>query len=72
MTQDVKIKAFSNEKGQNRYLIVDIEENELHKAGGSGFKTVETAEAFAKSHQWTVVQKPTETVIESLITEPLF
>ena len=72
MKQNVYIIDFLNDKGQKRFLIEDVEGIVLHKAGGSGFKTVDTAEAFAESHQWTVVQKPTETVTESLITEPLF
>lgn len=58
MRQDVIIKEFLNEKEKMRYLIEDVYGNELHRAGGAGFKTVESAEAFAKSHQWTVISKP--------------
>lgn len=72
MKQNVIIKAFLNDKGQKRYLIEDTGGNVLHKAGGSGFKTVETAETFAESHLWTVVVKPTENVTEYLFSDPLF
>ena len=58
MKQDVIIKEFLNEKGQERYLIKDVDGNELHRAGGAGFKSVETAETFAVSHDWTVIIKP--------------
>lgn len=68
MQQFVRIVEFLNDKGQLRYIIVDICGKELHRAGGAGFKTTESAEAFANSHQWTVISKPKATVI----AEPLF
>lgn len=68
MQQIVHIKEFLNDKGQLRYLIVDIWGHELHRAGGAGFKTVESAEAFAISHRWIVISKPKAVVI----AEPLF
>lgn len=58
MKQEVIIKEFLNEKGQERYIINDVTGKELHKAGGAGFKSVATAEAFAASHDWTVIVKP--------------
>lgn len=59
MKQDVIIKTFLNNKGEERYLIEDVDGHFLHNAGGSGFKTVTSAEVFARSHWWTVVSIPT-------------
>lgn len=64
MKQLVIIKEFVNDKGQMRYLIEDTYGNELHRAGGAGFKTIVSAEAFAKSHQWMVILKPKARVLE--------
>lgn len=64
----VIIKEFLNEKEQIRYLIEDISGIELHRAGGAGFKTVRSAEAFAMSHQWIVISKPKGVVMAG----PLF
>lgn len=68
MQQIVHINEFLNDKGQLRYLIVDIWGHELHRAGGAGFKTVESAKSFADSHQWSVISGPKATVM----AEPLF
>lgn len=72
MKQQIIIKEFLNEKGQKRYLINDVHGSELHRAGGAGFKAIESAEAFAKSHQWTVYSKSTETAMDTLRSNPLF
>lgn len=68
MKQLIIIKEFLNEKEQMRYLIEDMSGIELHRAGGAGFKTVESAEAFAGSRQWIVISKPKGVVM----AEPLF
>lgn len=64
----VIIKEFLNEKEQRRYLIEDISGIELHRAGGAGFKTVGSAEDFAKSHQWIAISIPKHVVMAG----PLF
>ncbi len=66
MKKFVKVKSCLNSKQEERYLIEDTDGNVLHMAGGSGFKTVETAEKFARSHQWTVVDKPTPPEMNAL------
>ncbi len=58
MKESVLIKEFHNDKGQERYEIVDVCGKKLHTAGGHGFKSISTAEVFAASHQWIVIAKP--------------
>lgn len=58
MKQLVIIKVFQNAKGQERYQIEDALGVVLHNAGGSGFKSIDTAEKFADSHAWIVISKP--------------
>lgn len=58
MKEYVIIKTFLNNTGEERYTIEAVGGKVLHNAGGSGFKTVTTAEAFANSHSWIVVSKP--------------
>lgn len=67
MKRNILIKSFLNEKREERYLIEDVAGNVLHRAGGPGFKTIETAEIFAISHEWTVIAKPEKSRITSLL-----
>lgn len=66
MKETVQIKSFINDKREERFLIEDVAGNVLHKAGGPGFKSIETAETFAVSHNWAVVTKPEQPKTYSL------